>query len=91
MGSDASIAEQFGALAELRQQGLIRHLGLSGVTDAQRTEAQAIAPVVTVRNLYSLANRADDALVDRCAEENIAAADLELTADTLAELDAIGR
>ncbi|MET8610116.1 oxidoreductase [Streptomyces misionensis] len=71
-GSTDSLAEQFGALAELRDQGLIRHLGLSGVTDAQLTEAQSIAPVVTVQNLYNLANRADDALVDRCAEENIA-------------------
>ncbi|ALO96180.1 Oxidoreductase [Streptomyces hygroscopicus subsp. limoneus] len=71
-GSTDSLAEQFGALAELREQGLIRHLGLSGVSDAQLTEAQAIAPVVTVQNLYNLANRADDALVDRCAAENIA-------------------
>ncbi|MCM3298346.1 oxidoreductase [Streptomyces sp. NPDC058947] len=70
--SDDSLAEQFGALAELREQGLIRHLGLSGVTDAQLTEAQAIAPVVTVQNLYNLANRADDALVERCANEDIA-------------------
>ncbi|MCZ9339736.1 aldo/keto reductase, partial [Streptomyces sp. TRM76130] len=70
--SDESIADQFGALAELRQQGLIRHLGLSGVSDAQLTEAQTIAPVVTVQNLYNLANRTDDALVERCAAENIA-------------------
>lgn len=70
--SGASVAEQFGALAELREQGLIRHLGLSGVSDAQLSEAQSIAPVVTVQNLYNLANRADDALVDRCAAENIA-------------------
>ncbi|MFF3208739.1 oxidoreductase [Streptomyces sp. NPDC002962] len=71
-GSTDPLAEQFGALAELREQGLIRHLGLSGVSDMQLTEAQAIAPVVTVQNLYNLANRADDALVDRCAAENIA-------------------
>ncbi|RAG87220.1 oxidoreductase [Streptacidiphilus pinicola] len=70
--SDDSIAEQFGTLADLRRQGLIRHLGLSGTTDTQLTEAQAIAPVVTVQNLYNLANRKDDALVDRCAAENIA-------------------
>ncbi|MBG6102018.1 aryl-alcohol dehydrogenase-like predicted oxidoreductase [Micromonospora vinacea] len=69
---DAPITEQFGALAELREQGLIRHLGLSTVTSAQITEAQAIAPVVTVQNLYNVANRQDDALVDRCAAENIA-------------------
>ncbi|GAB4105439.1 oxidoreductase [Micromonospora taraxaci] len=70
--TDAPVGEQFAALAELRQQGLIRHLGLSGVTLNQLTEAQAIAPVVTVQNLYNLANRQDDALVDRCAAENIA-------------------
>ncbi|GAA2856232.1 oxidoreductase [Streptosporangium fragile] len=69
---DAPLADQFGALAELRQEGLIRHLGLSGVSAAQLTEAQAIAPVVTVQNLYNLANRQDDALVERCAAENIA-------------------
>jgi pyridoxine 4-dehydrogenase len=70
--SDESIEKEFVALAELRQQGLIRHLGLSGVSDAQLTEAQTIAPVISVQNLYNLANRQDDALVDRCAAENIA-------------------
>ena len=66
------VAEQFGALAELQKEGLIRHLGLSEASDAQLTEAQAIAPVVTVQNLYNVANRADDAMVDRCAAEGIA-------------------
>ena len=70
--SDESIAEKFGALAELRQEGLIRHLGLSGASSVQLTEAQSIAPVVTVQNLYNLANRGDDDLVERCARENIA-------------------
>lgn len=69
---DAPLGEQFGALAELRQEGLIRHLGLSAVTAAQLDEAQAIAPVVTVQNLYNLANRQDDALLERCAAQNIA-------------------
>ncbi|MEH0929699.1 oxidoreductase [Micromonospora sp. CPCC 205558] len=68
----APLGAQFAALAELRQEGLIRHLGLSNVTLDQLTEAQAIAPVVTVQNLYNLVNRQDDALVDRCAAENIA-------------------
>ena len=67
-----SIAEQFGVLAELQKEGLIRHLGISAASDAQLTEAQTIAPVVTVQNLYNLASRADDALVERCAAENIA-------------------
>ncbi|MFE4175248.1 oxidoreductase [Streptomyces sp. NPDC056909] len=70
--ADDSIAEQFGALAELQREGLVRHLGLSAVSSALLTEAQAIAPVVTVQNLYNLAARQDDALVDRCAAENIA-------------------
>ncbi|MFJ9870758.1 oxidoreductase [Streptomyces sp. NPDC101165] len=70
--NEDSVAEQFGALAELRQQGLIRHLGLSAASVAQLEEARAIAPVVTVQNLYNLANRQDDPLVERTAAENIA-------------------
>ncbi|WP_326600994.1 oxidoreductase [Streptomyces sp. NBC_01800] len=66
------IGDTFGTLAELQKEGLIRHLGLSAATDSQLTEAQAIAPVVTMQNLYNLANRQDDALVERCAAENIA-------------------
>ncbi|MCW8101779.1 oxidoreductase [Streptomyces tauricus] len=73
VGTDEEpLSDQFGALAELREQGLIRHLGVSSVSAAQLTEAQAIAPVVTVQNLYNLANRQDDALVERCAAEGIA-------------------
>ncbi|MER7692111.1 oxidoreductase [Streptomyces sp. NPDC097610] len=70
--NDDLLAEQFGALAELRERGLIRHLGLSTVTAAQLDEALAIAPVVSVQNLYNLANRQDDALVERTAAANIA-------------------
>ncbi|WP_144119143.1 oxidoreductase [Catellatospora sichuanensis] len=147
-----SLAEPFTVLAELREQGLIRHLGVSGVSSEQLTEAQSIAPVVCVQNLYNVARRDDDDLVDRCAREgmaftpffplggftplqsgvlddiaarlgatphqvalawllqrsptillipgtssrehlreNIAAADLDLPADVVAELDAVGR
>jgi pyridoxine 4-dehydrogenase len=67
-----SIAEQFEALAELRQQGLIRHLGLSTVNADQLAEAQSIAPVVCVQNLYNIARRGDDALVDLTAQQGIA-------------------
>jgi pyridoxine 4-dehydrogenase len=67
-----SIAEQFEALAELRQQGLIRHLGLSTVTADQLAEAQSIAPVVCVQNLYNVARRGDDPLVDLTAAQGIA-------------------
>ncbi|MGW3567242.1 oxidoreductase [Streptomyces sp. NPDC000941] len=66
------VGEMFGALADLQKEGLIRHLGLSAASDAQLTEAQAIAPVVTMQNLYNLANRQDDALVERCSAQNIA-------------------
>jgi aryl-alcohol dehydrogenase-like predicted oxidoreductase len=67
-----SIAEQFQALAELREQGLIRHLGLSTVTAGQLAQAQSIAPVVCVQNMYNIARREDDDMVDQTAREGIA-------------------
>jgi pyridoxine 4-dehydrogenase len=67
----SSIADRFGVLAALREKGLIRHLGLSNVSAAQLREAQAIAPVVCVQNLYNVVQRTDDALVDACAGEGI--------------------
>ena len=67
-----SIAESFTVLAELRQQGLIRHLGVSNVSAQQLTEARSIAPVVCVQNNYNVASRYDNELVDRCAREGIA-------------------
>ncbi|WP_170318923.1 aldo/keto reductase [Allorhizocola rhizosphaerae] len=68
-GTD-SIAERFGALAEMREQGLIRHLGLSNVRADHLDEAQEIAPVVCVQNAYSI-DREDD-LVEVCAKRGIA-------------------
>lgn len=70
--SEGSLEPQFTTLARLQQQGLIRHLGLSNVTEAQIVEAQAIAPVACVQNLYNLVQRDDDALVDRLAHQGIA-------------------
>jgi aryl-alcohol dehydrogenase-like predicted oxidoreductase len=67
-----SIAEQFEALAELQEQGLIRHLGVSTVSAGQIAEAQSIAPVVCVQNLYNLVRRDDDALVDDLAAQGVA-------------------
>jgi aryl-alcohol dehydrogenase-like predicted oxidoreductase len=69
---EGSIAEQFETLAELQRQGLIRHLGVSHVTAAQVEEAEGIAPVVCVQNLYNLALRWDDALIDGLAAKKIA-------------------
>jgi len=59
-------------LAELQQEGLIKHLGVSTVSAEQVAEAQSIAPVVCVQNLYNVANRADDALIDSLAAQGIA-------------------
>ena len=67
-----SIAEQFETLADLRQQGLIRHLGVSTVNAEQIAEAQSIAPVVCVQNFYNVAHRVDDALIDSLAAQGIA-------------------
>jgi aryl-alcohol dehydrogenase-like predicted oxidoreductase len=69
---EGSIAEQVSVLADLKRQGLIRHLGLSNVTAAQVTEAQAITDIVCVQNNYNLAHREDDALIDDLARQGIA-------------------
>ena len=61
------VGERFAALAGLREQGLIRHLGLSNVTAAQLAEARQIAPVACVQNYFNILNRDDGALVDECA------------------------
>ena len=144
--------EPLRALAEMRRQGLIRHIGLSNVTRQQVIDGRKICPIACVQNMYNLAHRADDALVDDLAgdgvpyvpffplggftplqsttlldvaraldatpmqvalawllqrspnlllipgtssvthlRENLAASDLELSADVIARLDAIGR
>jgi pyridoxine 4-dehydrogenase len=67
-----SIAGPFTALAELRQKGLIRHLGVSNVTAGQVAEAHSIAPVACVQNHYNLANRDDDDLIGSLAAQGIA-------------------
>ena len=67
-----SLAEQFEALIELQQEGLIRHLGLSTVDAEQIAEAQSMAPVVCVQNFYNVAHRVDDALIDSLAAQGIA-------------------
>jgi pyridoxine 4-dehydrogenase len=67
-----SLAEPFEALADLQQQGLIRHLGVSNATAGQIAEAQSIAPIVCVQNAYNLAYRADDALIDTLAGQGVA-------------------
>lgn len=67
-----SLAERFEVLAAMREEGLIRHLGLSNVDTAHLTEARAIAPVVAVQNHFHIAKRDDVAVLDACAENGIA-------------------
>ncbi|KUL25397.1 oxidoreductase [Actinoplanes awajinensis] len=66
-----SVADSFGVLAGLVAEGLVRHLGLSNVTAEQVAEARTIAPVVFVQNMYNLALRGDDALIEALAADGI--------------------
>ncbi|MGH6985527.1 MAG: aldo/keto reductase family oxidoreductase [Caulobacteraceae bacterium] len=70
--AEGSIADPLGVLAGLQQQGLIRHLGLSHVTPTQLAEGRRICEIVCVQNLYNLARRSADALIDQLAEEGVA-------------------
>jgi pyridoxine 4-dehydrogenase len=70
--SEGSIEEPLTVLAELKRQGLIRHLGLSNVTGHQLAEGEAITEIVCVQNLYNLAQRQDDGLIDDLARRGIA-------------------
>ena len=70
--TDGSIEEPLTVLAELKQQGLIRHLGLSNVSPEQLAEAQKITGIVCVQNLYNVAHRHDDRFIDYLAEQGIA-------------------
>lgn len=67
-----SLVEPFTAMAEMQQEGLIKHLGLSTVSAEQIAEAQTIAPIVCVQNFYNIAHRQDDALIDSLAAQGIA-------------------
>ncbi|MGJ0121138.1 oxidoreductase [Williamsia sp. MIQD14] len=67
-----SLAEPFTHLAEMQQEGLIKHLGVSNVNAEQVAEARAIAPIVCVQNNYNVAHRVDDTLIDDLAAAGIA-------------------
>jgi len=70
--AEGSIEAPLAALAKLRERGLVRHIGLSNVTPVQLEEARRIVPVACVQNMYNLAHRGDDALIDLLAREGIA-------------------
>jgi len=67
-----SIEEPLTVLAELKQKGLIRHIGLSNVTPEQLTQAQTITEIVCIQNFYNVAQRGDDAFIDGLATQGIA-------------------
>jgi len=68
---EGSLEPQLRALMELKEQGVIRHIGLSNVTARQVEEAQQLTEIACVQNLYNLANREDDALIDTLAAQGI--------------------
>jgi len=70
--SEGSIEEPLTVLAELKSQGLIRHIGVSNVTPQQFQEAQRITEIVCVQNFYNVAQRSDDAFIDALAQQGIA-------------------
>jgi pyridoxine 4-dehydrogenase len=69
--SEGSIEEPLTVLAELKRQGLIRHVGLSNITSKQLSEAQTITEIVCVQNFYNVAHRKDDAWIDDLAAQGI--------------------
>jgi pyridoxine 4-dehydrogenase len=70
--SEGSLEEPLTVLAELKRQGLIRHIGLSNVTPTQEADAQKITDVVCVQNFYNVVQRNDDAFIDHLAAQGIA-------------------
>jgi pyridoxine 4-dehydrogenase len=70
--SDQTIEEPLTVLADLKRQGLIRHLGLSNVSPAQLAEAQTITRIVCIQNLYNVAHRHDDSFIDDLSRQGIA-------------------
>src|ERR671925_41195 len=70
--SRVPLEESFGALAELRAEGLVRHLGLSSATEAELDRARRIAQVAAVQNHFNVADRSGDAMLELCDREGIA-------------------
>jgi pyridoxine 4-dehydrogenase len=69
--SRVPIADSIGTLLELKNEGKIRHIGVSNMTEAQLREAEAITPVVSVQNRYNVTDRKSDSVVDLCEQEQL--------------------
>jgi pyridoxine 4-dehydrogenase len=66
------LEDSVGTLAELKNEGKVRHIGLSNVTETQLDQAMRLTPIVSVQNRYSRADRSSEAIVDRCESESLA-------------------
>ncbi len=66
------LADSIGAIAELKNEGKIRHVGLSNVSESQLREAQAIVPIVSVQNRYNVSDRRSESMIDLCEQEQLA-------------------
>lgn len=69
--AEGSLEPQVEAMIKLKERGLVKHIGLSNVTAQQVADAQKMTPIACVQNLYNLANRQDEALIDKLAEQGI--------------------
>src|ERR1035441_9343826 len=76
---EVPLPDQLGVLDEMRREGKIRHIGLSGVTVAQIAEARLIAPVSSVQNLYNLVARQSEDVLDYCEREGLGFIDRKST------------
>jgi len=65
------LAESMGAIAELKKEGKIRHVGISNVSEAELREAQRIVPIVSVQNRYNVADRRSQSMIDLCEQEDL--------------------
>jgi pyridoxine 4-dehydrogenase len=69
---DVPLEDSIGAIVELKNEGKVRHIGLSNVSEEQLRRAQALTPIVSIQNRYNLSDRNSESLVDLCEQEQIA-------------------
>jgi pyridoxine 4-dehydrogenase len=65
------LEESLGALVELKDEGKIRHIGLSNVTEEQLRQAERVTPILSIQNRYNVTDRASDSLIDLCEQEDL--------------------
>jgi aryl-alcohol dehydrogenase-like predicted oxidoreductase len=65
------LSDSIGALVELKEQGKIRHIGVSNVTEQQLREAQRLTPIVSIQNRFNVSDRSSESLLDLCEQEQL--------------------